>query len=70
MFELFLALGVCVLITKMANIDGRSGIIWGSITLALCVVALVIPLPFLRFLIVGVAVFTAMIVTKMLALSQ
>ena len=67
MFELVLALGVCVLMAKIASADDQSAIIWFCVTFAFCVAATLIPLPFLRFMIAGLVSFAAMIGYKMAA---
>lgn len=61
-----LVIALCVLMGKIADADGRSGFVWGSITLVVCLVSLPIPIPFGRFLFAGLAVFGAMMVSKMM----
>jgi hypothetical protein len=64
--EIILAIGLCVVMGKIADADGRSGFLWGGITAALCVACLFIPIPYARFLLAGVVAFVAMIVVKMI----
>jgi hypothetical protein len=49
---------------KIADVDGRSALVWGTITLGLCLASLLIPLPFLRILLACVAAFIALMVAK------
>lgn len=61
MFELLLLIACCVAMYKIADADDKSGIIWGSITLGLCVVCLfIIPLPFIRIFIAFILGFVLM----------
>jgi hypothetical protein len=64
MFEIGLAIATCVGMGKIADADGRSPILWGTITLGLCLASLLIPLPFLRMLLAGVVAFIALMVAK------
>jgi hypothetical protein len=66
MFEIGLGLALCVLMGKIADVDGQSALLWGAITFLLCLASLLIPIPHARFLIAGVVAFTAMIVVKMI----
>ena len=65
MIEIALAVALCVIMGKIADVDGQSGFLWGGITFLLCLAAFfTIPLPFARFLLAGVLAFLAMIVVK------
>lgn len=68
MFELVLLIACCVAMYKIADADDKSGIIWGSITLGLCVAcSYLIPLPFIRIFIAFVASFVLMTVSNIFA---
>ena len=67
MLEVALGIGMCVIIGKIADADGQSGIIWGAVTFLLCFGSLAMPLPFLRILIAGVAAIALMIAWKAVA---
>ena len=66
MLEIALTIGLVVGMARLAAADDRSPILWGVITLSLCALALFIPFPFFRMLIVAVVVFLAMIVAKVM----
>ena len=67
MFEIIVAIGVCVVMAKIASEDDLPGAMWFLITFLLCVASVAIPLPFIRVLIAGVVSFSVMIVYKMRA---
>lgn len=61
MFELVLLIACCVAMYKIAEADDKSGIIWASATLALCIGCLfLIPLPFIRIFIAFILGFVLM----------
>ncbi len=64
MLEIGLVIAACGAMAKIADADGRSGMIWGVITLVLCLASLAIPLPYLRVLLGCVLAFVAMMVAK------
>ena len=64
MIEIAVGLGVCFIMAKIADMDRMSPIIWFVITFALCLAALLIPIPYARFLIAGFVSFIVMIVYK------
>lgn len=64
MFEIGLVIAACVGMSRIADAEGRSGILWGVLTLGLCLASLLIPLPFLRVLLAGVIAFVALMVAK------
>jgi succinate-acetate transporter protein len=59
-------LGICAVIAmaKVADADGRSGLVWGIITVFIVVGCFFIPLPFLRVLIALIIAFVALMVRK------
>ena len=57
---------MCFAMAKIAIADDRSDIIWFCITFAVCLAALFIPLPFIRFLIAGSVSFGIMIAYKLI----
>ena len=64
MLEIGRVVAACAAMGKIADADGRSSIIWGTITLGLCLASLAIPLPFLRVLLAGVVAFIVMMIAK------
>jgi hypothetical protein len=64
MFEIGLLVAAVVAMGKIADAEGRSAILWGTITLGLCLASLAIPLPMLRVLLAGIVAFIAMMVAK------
>jgi hypothetical protein len=68
MLEIVLGIAVVVMMAKVANADDQSAVTWGGLTFLLCVASvLFVPLPFLRMLLAGAAVFALMIGYKMVA---
>ncbi len=67
MFEIILAIILCVGMSRIADNEGLSKLTWGMITLAVCVGSLIIPLAFIRIVLAGVLVFVLMIVYKVVA---
>ncbi|MCI0462585.1 MAG: hypothetical protein L0Z62_37015 [Gemmataceae bacterium] len=65
MFEILLGIAVCALMGKVADADGQPAFLWGGITFLLCLASLVLPIPYMRFLLAGVVAFVAMITVKM-----
>ena len=61
MLEIILIIGISVMMGRLAGSEGKSGALWGFATFGVCMGSLLIPLPFLRVLISGAAVFVAMI---------
>ena len=56
MFELLVIVGATIGMSRMAEADRGEGFKWGAITFGLCLLSLLIPLPFLRILVaIGVA---------------
>lgn len=66
MFEIILTIGLVAGMAKLAAADDRSPLLWGGITLGLCALALFIPFPFFRMLLVAIFVFVAMILAKVI----
>ncbi len=50
--ELVLAIIACIFVAQIAEISGKSPIIWGAITFVFYIFSNMLPLPFLRVLIV------------------
>ena len=60
MFEIIVLVASVVLMVKIADMENYSGITWGGLTAALCILCLfVIPVPFLRVIVGLVLSFTA-----------
>ena len=67
MLEILIVIAMIVLMAKIASADDQSPWLWGGLTFALSAAAIVlIPLPIIRLAIVGVVVFIAMIVYKVM----
>ena len=64
MFELILIVGAAIGMSRMAEADRGEGFKWGAITFGLCLLSLLIPLPFLRILIAIIAAFVWMTVSE------
>ena len=57
MLEFAVGFGICFVIAKIADADNRSAATWFFITMGLCVLSMVIPIPILRFAIMGAVKF-------------
>ncbi len=66
MFEIILGVFMCVTMGKIASADDQSGVVWGFITFAFCLIAMLIPLPFIRLGIAGVGAFATLMAYKMI----
>ena len=64
MIEILVGLGICVCMASFAGTSNRSPLAWFGLSFGLCAVSLFLPLPFLRFMIVGLVVFLAMLFTN------
>ena len=51
MFEFILAIGASIGMYRFGEADRGEGLKWGAITLGLCLLSFLIPIPFLRILI-------------------
>lgn len=60
MIELVVMLACIVLMARVAEFENRSGVIWGSVTLVLCLACFSIPLPYVRVLIALVISYIAL----------
>lgn len=61
MFELLLIIALCVGMWKVAEQEDLSGPTWGTLTFAICIGSMLIPLPFVRVIVAGVVVFGIML---------
>lgn len=65
MFEIALAIGLVVVIVKVADNEGQPTFVWGLLTTLACIGSMfLIPWPFLRVLGAGILVFIAMTVAN------
>ena len=64
MIEIAMLIAACVAMAKIADAEGRSSILWGVLTLLICLGTLAIPLPMLRIFLGFAASFILMIVAK------
>lgn len=67
MLEIILAILLCGIMYKIADQEQLSGVAWGGLTMLVCVASVFVPLPYLRVIIAGVAMFVAMIIYKIVA---
>jgi hypothetical protein len=66
--EFILGIVMCFAVAKIASADDQSGILWGILAFVILLGScMVIPWPFVRVLIAGVAAFVAMIAWKAIA---
>lgn len=64
MFELILIVAAAIAMGRFAEADRSEGLKWGLITFALCLVSMIVPLPFLRIGLALAIAFVLMTVTK------
>ena len=64
MFEIFLMIGACVVMARIASADDQIPWLWGLVCAGLCFLGLLLPLPFLRVGIAAVLTWVAMIIHK------
>lgn len=64
MFELILIVAASIAMGRFAEADRNEGLKWGLITFALCLVTMVIPIPFLRIGLALLISFVLMTVSK------
>ena len=68
MLELAMVVAAVILMYRIGEMDNGSGMLWGGLTAAACVVAMVtIPLPVIRIAIVAAVMFVAMFVSRLAA---
>lgn len=67
MCELVLLLFTAVAVGRIATADDQSAIIWVSVTILLGFTAMLVPLPYLRMVLVFILVFALMIAYKALS---
>jgi hypothetical protein len=65
MLEIIAGIAICIMVAKIADFENRSMILWFGITFVLCVGAIFLPLPFIRFLLAGAAALGGMFVLKL-----
>ena len=65
LFEIIMIIAAVTAMAKIADAEDRSTLLWGGMTLALCIASLfVVPLPMVRIFLVFVFAFIMMIVAK------
>ncbi len=64
MYEILLAMAASVGMGRLAEKDGHSSAVWGSISFVLCLLSLLIPIPFLRIGIACAVVFALLTYTN------
>ena len=64
MFEFILIVAAAIAMGRFAEADRSEGLKWGLITFVLCLVSMIVPLPFLRIGLALAIAFVLMTVTK------
>ena len=64
--EFLMGWALCVVMYMIADIEERSPLLWGVITFVLCLLSLLIPIPFARILLAGVVAIAGMMACKMM----
>jgi hypothetical protein len=64
MFEFILIIAAVIAMARAAEADSQTGLKWGAITFAACLLSLIIPIPYIRVGLACLAVFVAMTMTK------
>ena len=67
MFDIITLIAAIAVIAKCAELEGRSGFIWGSITFVICLASAAIPLPFINIVIGFVISFIALFAVKVIS---
>jgi len=68
MLELVMVAAAVALMYRIAEMEDRSGVLWGGLTAIACIAAMfTIPLPLLRIALVAVVMFIAMFVCRLVA---
>ena len=62
--EIIMLVAAVIFMARVADAEDRSALAWGGLTLLLCLVFGLLPLPFLRIAIACAISFAAMIVVK------
>jgi hypothetical protein len=62
--EVLVFFGVVGIIGGVANADDQRPLVWGGIALAVCLLSLLIPIPYVRLAIAFIVCFVAMFVYK------
>jgi hypothetical protein len=66
--EIAVGVVVCAVMSRIAGADNRSPIVWSIITVAFCIGSVAIPVPFVRLVVAGDAVFAAMFFANLIRL--
>ena len=67
MLEIALAVAVVILMVRIARADDESPVIWGGVTIALCIASLWLPLPMIRLVLAAVATYLLMFAFRIIA---
>lgn len=66
MYEIAVGVAVVVIMVKIAEAEGYSEILWGGVTILICLLCLGIPLLYLRFVIALVISYALMFGAKVI----
>jgi len=64
--ELAMLIAAVVLMVRVASMEGRSAVLWGVLTLVLCIGSAAIPLPMIRIVIAVVVSYGIMFALKLM----
>jgi len=66
MLGIIMIIASVIAMAKIASMEGRSPVIWGAVTMAICFASLIIPIPLVNIFIGFIASFIVMFVVKMM----
>jgi len=66
LLEIACGISLCFVMSQVANADNRSPLLWAAITFLLCLISLLIPVPFFRLLLPMLVVLVAMFVCNLI----
>jgi len=67
MFNLLIMISAIAVVSKCAELEGRSGFAWGGITLLICICCSVIPFPLINMVVGFVMSFILLFTVKVIS---
>lgn len=67
MIEIVIGIAAVVAMVRIADAEEQSRLLWGSVTVGLTILSLLLPLPIVRVALAGILAFVAMFVYKIVA---
>ena len=67
MIEILIGVAAVIAMIRIADAEEQSRLIWGSVTVGLMILSLLLPLPMVRVALAGILAFVAMFVYKIVA---